>query len=277
MLGERLKYYARVLPPKAGFELREHVPALGQRRFHRFLIVSPGRAGSQMLVQRCNSHRQAICYGEVLAPDYINWQTCKRLEMDPRALAIRNRDLVRFLDRHVWHAQPPGIRAVGFKLVYSHLFDRRRAVEPLIRDKRTLRVLWLDRRNKFEMCLSRFVARQTKVWRVEENDTAPDDAPPVTVDADLFARSIKMLEVAHHGIAEILANAHCLEVFYEDLVAEPEAWNRRICEFLEIEDRPLVHTTQKQARGSLAERVTNFEELKSRFEGTRWEHCLTHA
>jgi LPS sulfotransferase NodH len=274
MLGERLKYYARVLPPKAGFELRERLPLPGRRHFQRFLIITPGRAGSQMLVQRCHSHDQMICYGELFSPANINWQTCNRLEMDRRALAIRKRDPLRFLDRHVWHPQPPWIGAVGFKLIYSHLFGWRPILEPLINDD--VRILWLDRRNRFEMCLSRFVARRTNLFRLEEGDTTPDDFP-ITIEAELFERSLKLLEVAHHNIAEMLANTVRLELFYEDLVAKPEKWNRRICQFLEVEDRPLVHTTRKQAEGLLADRVTNFEELKNRFEGTRWEHCLTDA
>ena len=76
MIGEQLKHFARVIPPKAGFELRERVALPGNRRFRRFLIVTPGRAGSQMLVQRCNSHQQVTCYGELFATEHINWQTC---------------------------------------------------------------------------------------------------------------------------------------------------------------------------------------------------------
>ena len=276
MIGEQLKHFARVIPPKAGFELRERVALPGNRRFRRFLIVTPGRAGSQMLVQRCNSHQQVTCYGELFATEHINWQTCGRLEADRRALATRNRDPLRFLARHVWHAQPAWIRALGFKLTYAQLLHTRAVLEPLIKVQPDLRIIWLERRNKFEMCLSHLISHATNLYRLEIYDEARNLAP-VTIDVEALERAIKLLEVAQHNIMQILDGSVCLPLLYEDLVAQPDRSNRTICEFLGVDDRPLTHTSKKQARGSLAERVTNFEELREHCEGTRWEHCLTDA
>jgi hypothetical protein len=174
MIGEQLKHFVRVISPKAGFEFTERVAVPGNRRFRRFLIVTPGRAGSQMLVQRCNSHEQVICYGELFATG------------------------------------------------------------------------------------------------------APDQAP-VTIDVETLERALKLLEVAQHNITQILDGSVCLPLLYEDLVAYPERSNRIICEFLGVKDQRLTHTSRKQARGSLAERVTNFEQLREHFQKTRWEHCLTDA
>jgi hypothetical protein len=126
------------------------------------------------------------------------------------------------------------------------------------------------------MCLSHLIAHETNLYRLETYDKAPDLAP-VTIDVEALERAIKLLEVAQHNIMQILDGSVCLPLLYEQLVAQPEHSNRAICGFLGVDDRPLTHTSRKQARGSLAERVTNFEELREHFEGTRWKHCLTDA
>jgi len=270
LLSERMRYYSLVVPARIGLELRELLPAFGNRHYRRFCIISPGRAGSEMLVQRCNSHAQVRCYGEVLAHNHITWLTSSRPPTDVRALTLRDRNPVRFLERHVWHSYPKSIQAVGLKLLYPHLLKHRAALEPIINGDPDLMILWLDRRNRFEGCLSRLMARRTRVFFVNDARPVPDVAP-VTVDPRTCERSLTAVEFTHQLIAELLEGTTCLKLYYEDLVEEAEACNTRICRFLQVEEQPLTHRSRKIAQGALRQRVANFGELKDHFRGSRWE------
>lgn len=267
--------YARVQLARSAFAIREIAPLLIARNYRRFCIISPGRSGSQMLVQRCDSHPQVRCYGEVLAPGHITWLTSNRPTMDRWVLTVRDRDQVRFLERHVWHRYPAGIGAVGFKLLYSHLLRQRSPLEAMIRNNPDILVIWLDRRNRLEAYLSRLVARQTKVYFIHNARPVPQ-VPPVTIDIETCERSLKMLEVAHQTIGDILEGSNCLRLHYEDLVDAPDQSGARMCDFLGVEDQPLAHTARKLAQGSLRERIANYDQLQAHFHGTRWECYLAH-
>jgi hypothetical protein len=269
----QLKSLAKRFVDRAAFEVREWAPPARDGDYQRFVILSPGRTGSGMLVQRCESHPQIRCYGEVLGVRQIGWQTPVRSQASRRALNVREKDVVRFLRHHVWHRYRRGIRAVGFKLLYAHLTHWYGALQPLIAASPDLKFVWLERRNSLEIYLSHLNARKTRVFAVHESEPLPRTVP-VTIDPDHFRKTMHVLDATRDAMARSLRDSQVLKLCYEDLVAQAHRCNGAICEFLGVAVLPLRHNVRKMAQGSLRERVANFDALRDEFRSSRWESCF---
>jgi hypothetical protein len=68
----------------------------------------------------------------------------------------------------------------------------------------------------------------------------------------------------------IFANHPKIDVYYEDLAQDYKVELNRIQEFLELDLEVICPTTQKPARGTLSEQISNYADLKAEFKGTPW-------
>ena len=243
------------------------------RAYRRFLIVSPGRAGSNMLVERCDSHPDMICFAEVLHEEQIFWHRAPAEGPGGGSVAIRDRDPAAFLERQVWHRYPRHVGAVGFKLLYSQLAIHRQAIERLIATPPGLSVIWLERRDRLAHYVSALNARRSGIAYVGERGEAPA-LPPLRLDPDACRRFFKSYEIMADVVEHVFAPCPMLRLDYEDLVEESGRCNSEICAFLGVSERPLGHRTQKMSRGSLDDRVANLPELRAVFRGSHWERYL---
>jgi hypothetical protein len=60
-----------------------------------------------------------------------------------------------------------------------------------------------------------------------------------------------------------------LELSYEQLVASPDAL-ARVLAFLGAAPRALRYQTERQSRGSLADRIANLDDVRATLRSTRW-------
>jgi hypothetical protein len=60
-------------------------------------------------------------------------------------------------------------------------------------------------------------------------------------------------------------------VVYEDLVLHRQRALKEVCRFLRLRYRPLTSPLEKNTSDGLREAVANFDELRSRYVGTRYE------
>lgn len=265
--------FRRVVSAAAGrvsFALRERTPEPRDRDYRRFIILCPGRSGSQMLVQRCDSHPQIRCFGELLSAASIYWGRTIWRPGHEQARLSRDRDPARFLNRHLWHRYPKPVAAVGFKLLYPHLLESVELLEPLFSGEAELSILWLERHNRFETFLSTLHAHRTRMFHAYEAHAVPAHAP-IEVDPDVCRHALEAMDTRHDAVGAIIARSRVLKLYYEELIARPAQTDSRICTFLNVSDRPLQHSTQQFAKGPLRERVTNLPQLQAHFSGTRWE------
>lgn len=250
-------------------------PAIGRSGQRHFLILGKARCGSTFLRDLLNSHPRILAFGEIFRDTTaIGWDL-PRLEAERQSPALLEKmrsDPVRFLDEDVFGGQPAQLAAVGFKIFYYHAQEepRRRIWEHLRErgERGDLRVIHLKRRNSLREFLSLRRAELTKEW-YRTKEPAGEEAP-----LELgFEECLRFFEYAcerKQHFDRFFAAAPGIELFYEELVADPERETTRVQRFLGAPVRRLRAAVVKQARLPLPRALANYAQLRERFEGTPW-------
>lgn len=240
--------------------------------YRKFVVSAPGRSGSTMLIERCNSHPAVECFGELMHKQRIFWHR-RHVNGEDALFAERERDPLAFLERYAFYPRKAAVRAVGFKLLHDQLNVNRSVLAPLLSDPAGLKVIALERRNGFESYLSSKNIERSGIGSVRDKRRIPS-LPPLYVDVEQCHAYLKRLAVSK-AIADTTFQHHDrLKVVYEDLVAEPEFWNTQICEFLGVPSHPLTHFSVKLTHQPLDRRVANYVEVERYFRNTEWEPCF---
>ena len=133
--------------------------------YSKFIILGAARTGSNMLVQALNSSPELTCFGELFHPnlDFLGFNVEGYDNFDNKDRALRDGDLPAFLRERVYCAHPEATQAVGFKLLYGHVWGFPGLLGALTEDTE-IRVLHLKRRNLLRTMLSLKIAETTGVW-----------------------------------------------------------------------------------------------------------------
>ncbi|MEM8761747.1 MAG: sulfotransferase [Pseudomonadota bacterium] len=241
---------------------------LSHRGYRRFVIAGAPRTGSTLLAERCESHPSMACFGEVLAPERVEWLRRRGPETG-WIEDYRNRSIPRFLERAIWHRYPRCIRAVGLKLLYHHFLSHREALLPYLRAQPDLHVILLRRRNLLANCVSALVAHETGRYTIRDDGARPS-LPRVTIAPERCEEWFRRYMLTDRLVTASFAGHPSLDLDYETLVADPEGQNERLCAFLGVEAHALRQQTVKMDPMPLSERVANFEVLRAHFAGTEW-------
>jgi len=240
-------------PRKALSVLRHHVlSAFGHSEFRRYIVLSRSRAGSNLLVSFLNSHPGILAEGEILG-------------------ALGSRDCRDVLAK-AWARQPHYIRAKGFKIFYYHpIDDDSNGVWDELRKIEDLHVIHLKRRNALRTITSRRIARLQDIWQRSSDE--PDAGRKKAVEISVSDAKERFLRIrAQEQGGDEMFEAHPLvRIYYEDLVADPEGTFGAVTDFLGVERSRPTTRLRKQNPESLQDLVTNYEELRSAFQGTEWE------
>jgi len=178
-------------------------------------------------------------------------------------------DPVRFLEGRVFGEFPLKTDAVGFKIFYYHAREGTwEAVWPYLIGHPEIRVLHMKRRNILATHLSRKRAEITDSW---VNTTgAKEVAPAVVLDYEECLMDFEETRSQEEENDKIFCGHPMLEVVYEDLAGDYDKEMRRIFKFLDLKPEPVRPKIFKQSQRSLSESISNYAELKQKFEGTRW-------
>lgn len=222
-----------------------------------FVILFEGRSGSTWLVEALRSHPRIEARLEVFA-------------------ALRNQghgaeDQLEWARGFLAPPFPDGIEAAGFKTKLHDVLDTE-AFAGLLHDV-AARVVLLRRRNRVKHVVSVFNA-----MRIEENTGEwnlrgeGDTLSAVSIDPERFD---EWLESYRRGLEELeryvdLLDLPTCRIHYEDLLRDPEETTARVTESLAVEPAPLETRTRKATSDDLREALANFEELRRRYEGTRY-------
>lgn len=225
----------------------------------RFVIVTTGRTGSELLVSLLGSHPQIMCDSEILSI--------------PRAFPGR------FVLRRSTLARALG-RAYGFKLVAEHA----RLQSPHDRDgflrgfaERGFRVIVLERRDLLQQVVSSVRGIETRHHHRAQDR---DEFRPMRVDPVAVLCALAWFEDAVNFVRAALADTPVLNLVYEDDLLEAEQQQRtadRVCDYLGLPAAPVKTDLVKLAPRSVAEQLENFDELASLLSQTRFAGLVTPA
>ena len=229
----------------------------------QFLIVSAGRTGSNLLRSLIESHPAAFCGGEIFNKDYVDrdgvpWPV--QGPLDPELSQLMHQDPAEYWRRLVALAAP-GRAAVGAKLTYENGAAHPAAAEFFAADRR-IRCIHLKRRNLLRVFLSLERARATGQW-MARGDAPP---PPVALDLQKTVHYFFRHKELEAKADTVLATHPMLEIYYEDLAADPVGVGRRCVEFLGLDPNvPLRTQHKKSGKDGLREAIKNYDELRAAF------------
>lgn len=239
----------------------------------RYILTCVARTGSTMLTTCLQQHPDVVAHGEVFGPRgplaFYGVHYAQRPPLEDALVELRDRDPVRFLYDFVFRAGHR--RAVGCKLKYEELalpaYD---VVATALRADTDVKVIHLVRDNLLERYLSQHIAVEvTNVFNVQTE--APPEKVVVRLDAERceedFARTARRQEWTRRTFQ----GHETLELTYEELVADTEAVQNHVADFLGVERRPVAARTRRLRRDPLDEVIENFDELARHFEGTEYE------
>lgn len=242
-----------------------YLPAIAPRwasPIRRFVIVTVGRTGSELLVNLLDRHPRVVCEGEILAlrPRF------------PRQYARAR------AARAGWH----GAEAYGWKLLTGHFMDgtdssvtadaAERYIAGLVEDGH--RIILLERRDHLQQAISWYRAHHGRFHYRHGDDEA---YVPVEVDPELLLRAASTNEVASDQLRVSVKVVPHLRLVYEDDLLDPVRHQHTldsVCAFLGIASAPASTEYIKVAPRHTQELVSNWPAIEECFRNSGCAHLL---
>jgi len=231
----------------------------GTSRYKRFIVLSRGRSGSNLLKSYLNSHPNIKCRGELF-----------------RRLDGRN---YREIFDSAFQKQLPRIKALGFKLFYYHpeddmdmgIWNIQEGLWMDLVNTQDLYVIHLKRRNLLRIILSAKIAHTNGVWLSTKKT---NKVQPIVVDPKELLEKIEETNKWHIIGDKVFNRQKVLNLYYENLTNQTEIEFKRITTFLNLPyHHPNTHL-KKQNKGTLRDTIVNYDELKDVFNSTKWGYLL---
>lgn len=240
------------------------------RSYTRFVIVSRGRSGTNLLKGLLNDHPGAICFGELFRRYGHVKLAVRGHNASPRDDQQISDAPIQFLNRRIYRRWPSSIHAVGFKIFYYHARNPEwKHVWDYLRNEPDLKVIHLRRENMLATHLSLVRATRNKVWQTRSY-TRRTEPEPTYLDYDDCLRFFEGTRDYRAWAEEYFANSPTLDISYEALSANRDSEMMKVFEFLNLEHTHVQPSNVKQRRSPLSVSIANFDELRHRFAGTEW-------
>lgn len=231
----------------------------------KFVILSHGRTGSTALCHAMSMHPDVQAYGEVF-------------HKKPGGAVVNGKEFLdgddgaEFCREVVWKSPNEfEKRVIGFKILFFHARRSTReynAWRYLIADP-SIKVLLLLRRNIFDSYISAQRSRRSGVWRVERDETVPEEhQSPICVDAQKCYRYMISTVVEIEWARRVFATHPAMEIFFDDFQRDFQAALDRIFGFLGVEAQSIPLTFEKLNTAPHPEGIANYDKLRSYFQFT---------
>ena len=230
---------------------------------HRFAIMCVRRTGSNHLCGLLNSHPQVLCHAELFNPTRAYFaRGCYDGRMaDLEDVSRRDADPLGFLEQ-IW-ARDFGHAAVGFKLLDS---QEPRLTAPLLQDPR-ITVIVLERRNRMRAYVSWL--RANLIGRCAHRNY---DGLKVEVRPKPLITFVNFYNRYYDAVRGHLRkhNQPWVDVFYEDLAADPRASVAPIFEALGLQPElaPLIGYNRRQSHDRLEDIISNYRQIAYMLQDT---------
>ena len=244
------------------------------RHYQKFIILSTARSGSNYLVSLLNSHSQIHCFGEVINPTFVD---LTYPGYDPKPgyspeglLEFRSRHPLRFINEIVFQKYDCTINAVGLKIFYHHTRIKiLNVIWSYLINMPNLKILHLKRKNLLKCYLSDIIAQKTNVWKIYDPRHTTKDVRVELDPEECLSYFIRTRQDVDQ-FSSSLDSKDCLEIFYNGLVNDYVNETTRIQKFLNLEVQTLKSSLHKQNIRPLSQVISNYWDLKKRFETTPW-------
>jgi len=226
----------------------------------RFILVTNGRTGSELLVTLLNSHPDIVCEGEILA---------RRVDAPLRYIAGR-----------AAQARLHGASAYGFKVIGPHV----RYIQPLRRpdnfyaemQAEGVHLIRLRRRDILAHAISSTRAQSSGHWHHYTRADGTDFVAP-TLDPVQVLAVMLVSEEAEHHLDGRLAGLDVHEFVYEDDLLGPLEQRRTvdaICADLGLPSAPVASDIIKVTPAHPSLGVANYDEICQLLAATRFRDAI---
>lgn len=226
----------------------------GNTDYQKFIILSRSRTGSNLLKSLMNSHPNIYTRGELLF--YIFGKSHK--------------DQL----KEVFSKQPKKIKAAGFKIFYYHPHPSSYDAEVVwsdLRSMKDLKVIHLKRRNILRTVLSRKIAGNQNVWKTKKVKNIAHEQKSVNFSKQELEKLFNETRGWETKYAKVFEDHEIIDVYYEDLIADPEREIKRICKLLGVPAIPPRTELKKQNPEKASQLIRNYKKLKAEFKDTEWK------
>jgi LPS sulfotransferase NodH len=225
----------------------------------RFLIMTSGRSGSELLVSLLDSHPQIACDGEILA----------RKRLSP----------TRFVAGRAARAQRQGMSAYGLKVQPQHLHE----VQQLSGADQWLRALSADgwhvirirRRNRLHQAVSMLRAQLTQ-WHVHAHETF-DSAEPLELNPLMVVGTMYFIERMETQVDHYVDGIEHIDLSYEENLRDridQEATVKRLCRQLDVTEMAGTSTLVRNSSATLGDLIKNYDEVAVEVRQSRFAEFL---
>lgn len=230
----------------------------------KMIIVSPGRAGSNLLMSFIKSIPSNFQHGEIFG------------EYQVQSAAVRSKinsaGPIEYLNRRLNRTTTESF--TGVKILYRHF-------EPEYGDKYGIPgngVLWehicerddifvvhQHRVDKFSMLLSNRLAFASDQWTGGSYNGAQVHMP-----VDWVEEQLEWLESWELKIAAEVPADRLLDMTYENLTQDTEGELKKFFAFMNVPEVPVQSKMTKQNKKTKAESIDNYDQLRAHFAETRF-------
>lgn len=278
---------------------REWLP--GHHDYQRFIIVCGIRTGSTMLRSLLANHPSVRVFFELfhLHRDNVPFDVegYKHKSSNPQIVQRRNTDPVKFLNTDVFTRQPPSVKAMGFKLLYTQARSQHmwwqdppyerwwthidRSVEwkqaksdlwAYLAQETDIKIIHLTRENLLKVKVSTQLAKKTGHWGDGATGGTRDDdtEPTVSLNPKHCREDFEAKRRMEAQIEERFSDHRLHALTYEQLVENRSQVLSRVQEFIGVPTRPLQTETEKQRQRPLSQVIENYDVLRREMKGTPW-------
>ncbi len=241
--------------------------------YNKFIILGKGRAGSNLLRGLLNSHSNIIVFGELFREsNSIGWEFPFYNEclQSTHFISLMQNEPINFLEKKVFRKYHPQVLAVGFKLFYYHAQnDSRQVIWSYLKEQKNIKIIHLQRNNTLKELLSLRKAFKTNQWT--NTNGVKEEAFSITLDYEDCLREFIHSQQIKSQYNIFFQDHPIINVVYENLSDDYETELKKVQDFLEVDNKPVKPLTYKQSRQPLKEAISNYFELKQKFQGTSWE------
>lgn len=231
-------------------------PLFFRSEIQRYVLFLIGRVGSTYLMELMNSHPNIKALGEELHDLHAK-------HSDAQLAWMRKYFTPPLVGRY---------KVVGFNAKLEQILEPDEFAK-LMREF-NCSVINLQRRNRIKGTVSYFVGRKlsesTGMWGLFKDENRPS---AVFIDLAEFDEHLQTREQLQQELDKYIDELGLPTLFlsYEDLLVKREDVLQQIFTFLNVKPLPATANTLKITNDDLRKAILNFDELKAKYIGTKYE------
>lgn len=238
----------------------------------KFIIVCQARTGSTLLTTALRQNPAIVENGEVFLRiyDYVLMFGLNWLEQGPqfplayKLAQVREQNYVSFL--YEWAFYPGKAQVAGFKFKYEELsLPEYKDLVDIVAEDTSIAILHLVRDNLLERLLSQKRALDSWIFEIPHQHE-PLETKSFYIEPQECLEEFRTSEHLQAYYRNLFKEHDILELRYEDLIGKFDNVMRYVQDFLGVKPIETQKMLRKIQRGTLRERLINYDEPKEFFK-----------